>query len=772
MEAQVFEQPVNNIGYEPRHAQPPAYIRVGARYKKERDFDRVFLAQELKAPKRHDKYDDAKSIRSVRSRTGASEYNPDTIWAMQWSRDGRYLAAAGHDKIIRVWAVIASPEDRRQDIMGDDESDYDRYMRLSAPVFKSKPVREFEGHSATVLDLTWSKNNFLLSSSMDKTVRLWHVSREECLCTFKHNDFVTSIAFHPKDDRFFLAGSLDSKLRLWSIPDKTVAYWSSLGEMCTAVEFTPDGKHAIAGCLNGLCMFYETEGLKYQTQVHVRSAHGKNAKGSKITNIQAVNYPPNSPTGDTKLLITSNDSRIRLYNFRDKSLEIKFKGNVNDSSQIRATFSDDGRYVICGSEDNKAYIWTMNVEEGEKRHKRPMEVFTASDTITTCVAFAPTKTRQALGRSEDPMYDICNPPPVTLMSMAERAESRNSSRAPTEDGEWTPPESEINSRYKKPEESPAYTARSTHKNGHIIVTADYNGQIKVFRQDCAFSKRRNDNWDTSSVFSKATGIRRTASIATRGSSRSLRSGHSVKTQAPSERILSWRQAITSTPSITGASSIRSGKAGGSVSPKKSSSYLSLRSGKTQNRPESKGSMGPPALLNTSNPPSPARKGKAEDSSTRQPESPTNGNLQTQQDDNPLNMIGDHSNLFWKLAKNQASSRTNHQPQQQQQQNRPGSNRSYSGLGLPPALQRLQSKVSTLSIERSEATNSESSDDEFMDALDAPQQNHHGSNDHDRRDQRGSNSEVVCRHCGSNSFKAARSKDGKTRLCCTACGTPA
>ena len=33
---------------------------------------------------------------------------------------------------------------------------------------------------------------------MDKTVRLWHVSRRECLCCFQHIDFVTAIAFHPK----------------------------------------------------------------------------------------------------------------------------------------------------------------------------------------------------------------------------------------------------------------------------------------------------------------------------------------------------------------------------------------------------------------------------------------------------------------------------------------------------------------------------------------------------------------------------------------------
>ncbi|KAG9540193.1 WD40 repeat-like protein, partial [Aureobasidium melanogenum] len=309
----VFSQPIDNIEFNPRHPPPPEYIRVRARDKKDKDFDHLFLAQELLASDIH--------------------HDETPIWAMQFSRDGRYLAAAGQDKIIRVWEVIRTSEDRKSHA---EESDINHRPRLSAPVFRQEPIQEYEGHTSTILDLSWSKNNFLLSSSMDKNVRLWHVSRDECLCTFKHSDFVTSIAFHPKDDRFFLAGSLDSKLRLWSIPDKTVAYWSQLPDMITAVAFTPDGKHAMAGCFTGLCMFYETEGLKYQTQIHARSRNGKNAKGSKITGIQSFHAG-----GETKFLISSNDSRIRLYNFRDKSMEVKFKGNINDSSQIRAAVSDD-----------------------------------------------------------------------------------------------------------------------------------------------------------------------------------------------------------------------------------------------------------------------------------------------------------------------------------------------------------------------------------------------------------------------------------------------
>jgi WD40 repeat protein len=172
---------------------------------------------------------------------------------------------------------------------------------------------------------------------MDKTVRLWHVTRNECLCIFQHADFVTAIAFHPLDDRFFLSGCLDCKLRLWNIPEKKIAFWNELPEsnLITAVGFTADGKLAVAGSYLGMCMFYETDGLKYNTQIHVRSTRGRNAKGKKITGIEAM---PNQSPGEEKLMVTTNDSRIRVYNMRDKSLHCKYKGSVNNSSQIRAAF--------------------------------------------------------------------------------------------------------------------------------------------------------------------------------------------------------------------------------------------------------------------------------------------------------------------------------------------------------------------------------------------------------------------------------------------------
>lgn len=477
---------------------------------------------------------------------------------------------------------------------------------------------------------------------MDKTVRLWHISRTECLCSFKHSDFVTSIQFHPRDDRFFLAGSLDSNLRLWSIPDKSVAYWSQLPDLITAVAFSPDGKTSIAGCLHGLCHFYDTESLKYVTQMSVKSARGKNAKGSKVTGIQVINYPPQDPNGEVKLLITTNDSRIRVYNLRDKGLELKLKGNQNTCSQIHARFSDDARYIICGSEDRKAYIWSTSGASDVDKEKRPVEIFNAHSAIVTNAIMAPVKTRQLLQSSGDPLYDLCNPPPVTLVS---RTESFTSSSPPLANGQnenpLIPTTADSNTKSTKPEETPAYLARSCHPDGNIVITADYIGKIKVFRQDCAHKKRlRAENWDTSSTFSKKM-LNRSSSIATRNSKSSRRDS---LTHPSSDRILSWRQTIErSNGSHEYFPSPRMSNYRRSVSPMKSPAKG------LQNRNQSLSTplqIAPSSITSTSNPPSSPHKSSTDSAHPPAPAQPADPRSLSIVADNPLTRPSEPAYMFY------------------------------------------------------------------------------------------------------------------------------
>lgn len=73
--------------------------------------------------------------------------------------------------------------------------------------------------------------------------------------------------------------------------------------------------------------------------IDVRSSRGKNARPHQITSL-AVH-------GD-KLLVTSKDSRIRMYDLRDMEMTCKFKGAQINGVPARASFSPDGRHIICG----------------------------------------------------------------------------------------------------------------------------------------------------------------------------------------------------------------------------------------------------------------------------------------------------------------------------------------------------------------------------------------------------------------------------------------
>lgn len=370
----------------------PAKFKAAHSLKGPFDFDQIKVVQDLSG-----------------EHTGA-------VWTMKFSHCGRLLATAGQDNIVRIWVLKTafdyfnnmrikyntegrvSPSPSQESLCSsksdteatascvpeDPETD-DR----SAP-FRQVPFCKYKGHTADLLDLSWSKNFFLLSSSMDKTVRLWHISRRECLCCFQHIDFVTAIAFHPRDDRYFLSGSLDGKLRLWNIPDKKVALWNEVDgqtRLITAANFCQNGKYAVIGTYDGRCIFYDTERLKYHTQIHVRSTRGRNKVGRKITGIEPL-------PGENKILVTSNDSRIRLYDLRDLSLSMKYKGYVNSSSQIKASFSHDYSFIVSGSEDKYIYIWStyhdLSKFTSVRRDRNDFwEGIKAHNAVVTSAIFAP-----------------------------------------------------------------------------------------------------------------------------------------------------------------------------------------------------------------------------------------------------------------------------------------------------------------------------------------------------------------------------------------------
>ncbi|CAD7697908.1 unnamed protein product [Ostreobium quekettii] len=329
------------------------------------------------------------------------------VWTARFSPDGTLLASGGKDAVVRIWEVISKRANKEKE-----------KCCIDLPVFRQDPVRVWKGHHADILNIAWSsESQFVLSASLDKGVRLWHITKDQCLREFQHQNWVTSIKFHPKDANQFISGGGDGLLRMWNVMERRVVASASIaadGDMYTALTFSDDAKMIAAGTFKGKCRLYEVNGkrIEKRAQIDVRNRRGRHSKGKRITGMEYIPIRGQQ----SLLLVTSNDSRIRL--FQGLTEVMKFKGHTNNVGlPISASHSPQGDYIICGSEEGRAYIWSnstkpledansskedMHMHSSVTREKvNAYEWFRAHDGYATVALLAPDTCRRPLADLEN-----------------------------------------------------------------------------------------------------------------------------------------------------------------------------------------------------------------------------------------------------------------------------------------------------------------------------------------------------------------------------------
>jgi hypothetical protein len=113
----------------------------------------------------------------------------DSIFALTFTPDGKTLATAGYDRVIRLWTIGGET---------------------------SKPTRELRDHSDTVYALSIHPNGKqLASASADRAVKVWNIETGQRLYTLGDNtDWVYAVAWSPDGSRLAAAG-VDKSLRVW-----------------------------------------------------------------------------------------------------------------------------------------------------------------------------------------------------------------------------------------------------------------------------------------------------------------------------------------------------------------------------------------------------------------------------------------------------------------------------------------------------------------------------------------------------------------------------
>ncbi|MCJ1268036.1 hypothetical protein MMC22_007922 [Lobaria immixta] len=181
----------------------------------------------------------------------------NSVNAMTFSPDGKQIASASMDKMVRLWdsatgeprnilkghsnwvkAVTFSPDGKQI-----ASASHDKTVRLWDSA-TGEPRNILKGHSDQIQAVTFSPDWELIAfASYDNTVRLWDSPTGEPRIILKgHSGWVEAVTFSP-DGKQIASTSKDKTIRLWdSATGEPRNILKGHSGRVVAVTFSPDGK--------------------------------------------------------------------------------------------------------------------------------------------------------------------------------------------------------------------------------------------------------------------------------------------------------------------------------------------------------------------------------------------------------------------------------------------------------------------------------------------------------------------------------------------------
>ncbi|MDA8744216.1 serine/threonine protein kinase [Rubripirellula amarantea] len=239
--------------------------------------------------------------------------NPGTVWSIDFTPDGKNIAAAIEDGSIRIWNV-------------DDQT----------------LLKSFNAHRGITWMVVYHPTlPLLMSSGDDGAVRLWNSETYDVVKEWKMVDSVRGVAFSP-DGAKIAAGNRAGELRVFDIESGDELAANNYDAAIMGVDYSTDGKLVATIGSDKLVRLFDLTTL---TERNVLSGHSGPIYGVKFN-------------GKGPLVASVGwNKNIHVWNAQTGNETMSLDGSEGDIWGV--AFCSDGSHLITGEQQGATRVWDL-----------------------------------------------------------------------------------------------------------------------------------------------------------------------------------------------------------------------------------------------------------------------------------------------------------------------------------------------------------------------------------------------------------------------------
>lgn len=227
-------------------------------------------------------------------------------------------------------------------------------------------TNKFIGHSKDVTDFDFSLNNqYIASSSLDKTVRVWDIPNGLCIRVIYGVTSQLCIRFHPVNNNFVTVGNANKEVSVFNFSTGRLISKIVVDSAVPALDYDHTGQFIFCGDAQG--SIYTVKVNPHQgtlSRTHRTKTSSKHK--SEFTTIEYRTF--SLMTQGPVLLSLTRDGNLSFFSV---SLELQGYLTLRCSLKlaprlhsIRASFCpllslEKGEYIVIGSEDAAVYFFDL-----------------------------------------------------------------------------------------------------------------------------------------------------------------------------------------------------------------------------------------------------------------------------------------------------------------------------------------------------------------------------------------------------------------------------